>query len=196
MPALLALALFAASPAFAGEVGQSVEPRGPWAINAGYYGETVFHPGLAVGVERKLLFFGAPPGLVEHGLFAGANLGTWWHARNAVGVFAEATAGYRLVFPLGFRLELLGSVGYLHTFLAAPVYAVDGSGAAREVLDAGQPGLLFSGALGLGFDFSVLKVAPLAVFLRGGVFGQYPYNTAVLPHLQAQLGVSIPFGGG
>jgi hypothetical protein len=54
---------------------------------------------------------------------------------------------------------------------------------------------MLTGSLGLGWDLSVPGIAPLSVFLRAGAFTQYPYNTAMLPHLQGQLGISVPLGG-
>jgi hypothetical protein len=186
---LLLLALHAAEPAVLAKGERA--PKSPWSLNAAYYGETFTHPGLQLGVERELKFFGRRFGLVEHGFFAGADVGTWWHARYAVAAFTDAVLGYRLVFAGGLRLELLGGLGYLHTFAAGPVYSVDASGAARTVVDPGHPGLMLTGSLGLGWDFSVLGVAPVSVFLRAGAFGQYPYNTALLPHLQGQLGFSL-----
>jgi hypothetical protein len=190
-----ALLLFVAHPAVAELAAGARAPRSPWSVNAAYYGETLTHPGLTVGVERELEFWGRRFGLVEHGFFVGADAGAWWHARHAVVAFADVVVGYRLVFPRGFRLEALGGLGYLHAFAAGPVYAIGEDGAARRTIDGGRPGLMLTGSLGLGWDFSVLGIAPLSVFLRAGVLGQYPYNTAWLPHLQGQLGVSIPLGG-
>jgi hypothetical protein len=174
--------------------GADLDARSPWSVDAAYYGETFTHPGVSLGVERKLLFWGRRFGIVEHGLFTGADVGTWWHARYAVGAFADATLGYRIVFAGGFRLELLGGAGYLQTFDAGTVYVVDAQGNVSRAADPGHPALLLTGSLGLGWDLSVPGIAPLSVFLRAGAFGQYPYNGEVLPHLGGQLGVSIPLG--
>jgi hypothetical protein len=164
-----------------------------WSVSAAYFGETFLHPGAAIEVERKLKFWGRRYGLVEHGFFTEADLGTYWHARNAIGVFVSADFGYRLVFPKGFRLEWLVGLGYLHTLDDGKVYTVGASSdQVTTVDDTGQSALMLSALIGIGWDFSVATRAPFALFLRAGLFGQYPYNTAVLPHLEAQLGISIP----
>jgi hypothetical protein len=135
--------------------------------------------------------WGRRRGLVSHGFFSEADLGTYYHARYATALFLSTDIGYRLVFPRGFRLELLLGLGYLHTFDDGTVYEVD-SGKVTTVEDSGHPALMTTALLGIGWDFTVGNLAPFALFLRAGAFGQYPYNTAILPHLEAQLGVSIP----
>jgi hypothetical protein len=164
-----------------------------WSVNAAYFGETVLHPGVTVGVERKLKFWGRRYGLVEQGFFGEADVGVYWHARYDVAFFVLPQLGYRLVLPRGFRLEALLGLGYLHTFADGTVYQANG-GTATTVDDRGHAALMTSAMLGVGWDFTVGNHAPFSLFLRAGIFGQYPYNTAVLPHLQAQLGFSIPLG--
>ena len=193
MRALLTSLVLFALPAGAAELEVSSR-RAPeaaaWSVSASYFGETILHPGVAVGVERKLKFWGRRRGLETHGFFAGADLGTYWHARNDVGLFVSTDLGYRLVFPRGFRLEALLGLGYLHTFDDGAVYEASG-GRVTTVANTGHPALMTSALLGLGWDF-----ARFSIFLRVGAFGQYPYNTEALPHLEAQLGFSIPLGRG
>lgn len=194
MRALLVAMVLSALPARGNPVVAATHrPRevNAWSVNAAYFGETALHPGAAIGVERKVKFWGKRHGLVAHGFFTEADLGSYWHARNSVALFVSTDIGYRLVFPKGFRLEGLIGVGYLHTFDDGPVYTASG-GQVSTVSDAGHPGLMLSALLGIGWDFTVGDHAPFSLFLRAGSFGQYPYNSAVLPHLEAQLGFSIP----
>lgn len=163
-----------------------------WSISAAYFGEMVLHPGAVVGAERSLSRGHRRYGVVAYGWFAEADLGSYWHARNSVAFFVLPQLGYRLVFPHGFRLEALAGAGYLHTFADGKVYAVGDAGQVQRVDDGGHPGLMLSAQLGIGWDFTVDHHGPLSVFVRVGAFGQYPYNTAVLPHLEAQLGISVP----
>lgn len=162
-----------------------------WSIGAAYFGEMALHPGVTVAVERTLRSWGRRPGLVAHGFFSEADLGTYWHARYATGLFVSTDLGYRLVFVRGFRLEGLVGIGYLHTFDDGAVYEAMG-GQVSTVAGAGHPALMLSALIGVGWDFTVGDHAPFSLFLRVGSFGQYPYNGAVLPHLEAQLGFSVP----
>jgi hypothetical protein len=193
MRILVVALLLSALPARGNQLVASAHRRevDAWSVSAAYFGETALHPGAAIAVERKLKFWGRRYGLVEHGFFTEADLGSYWHARNDVALFVSTDLGYRLVFPKGFRLEGLLGIGYLHTFDDGPVYVVNG-GQVSMVSDAGHPALMLSALIGLGWDFTVGDHAPFSLFLRVGSFGQYPYNTAVLPHLEAQLGFSIP----
>jgi hypothetical protein len=194
MRILVAVLLLSSLPARGNQLVASAHPRREldvWSVNAAYFGETALHPGAAIGVERKLKFWGRRYGLVEQGFFTEADLGSYWHARNDVALFVATDIGYRLVFPKGFRLEGLLGIGYLQTFDDGTVYEVN-AGQVSTTAGAGHATLMLSALLGIGWDFTVGDHAPFSLFLRAGSFGQYPYNTAVLPHLEAQLGFSIP----
>src|SRR4051812_18719640 len=188
--AAIALSLLSslATPLYADETAdETIVRRAPspelaaWSVNAAYFGEMVLHPGAIVGAERALTHGARRYGLATHGLFAEADVGSYWHARNSAAFFVLPQLGYRLVFPHGFRLEALVGAGYLRTFADGTVYEVSGAGQVRTVDDAGHPALMVSAQLGIGWDFTVDDHGPLSVFVRFGSFGQYPYNTAVLP---------------
>jgi hypothetical protein len=152
-------------------------PRPRLSFRAAYFGETIFHPGLMAGVEYRLLDgdWGA--------LFVTGNLGSYVHVRNHVGAFLDSELGYRFTYASGYQLEALAGLGYLHTFLAAPVYEVDAAGHVNRVFDAGRPAFMPTFALGTGWRFD--KFAP---FLRLQAFGQYPFNHQLLPHAALLLG--------
>jgi hypothetical protein len=190
MRALLLLLLCANAGAIELRKSREVEA---WSVSAAYYGEMLLHPGVVVGAERSLKMWGPRRGLVAHGFFVEGDLGGYWHARYNADLFFSTELGYRMILPRGFRLELLGGLGYLHAFDDGTVYEVQ-NGQVRSVAAAGHPSLMMRGMVGIGWDFTVGNHAPFAIFLRAGTFGQYPYNTAVLPHLEAQLGFSLPLG--
>ncbi|MGA9521692.1 MAG: hypothetical protein WBV82_09520 [Myxococcaceae bacterium] len=159
------------------------------ALTFAYFGEFASHPGLLIGGELPLAESGG------HRLFAGANVGTYWHQRHSVGAFAGAELGYRHTFNFGLRAELLAGAGYLRTFLAAPVYAPDANGTMTEVQDGGRSALMPSTAFGLGWHFDRARNGPLAAFARVQLFWQYPYNNAALIHPALQVGLNWHFGG-
>jgi hypothetical protein len=178
---LLVLALAAAGtfPGLASAAPCAPDADGPprLTFTAAYFGETIFHPGLMAGVEYRL---------VEDDwgtLFVTGNLGSYVHVRNHVGVFLDSEFGYRFTYASGYELEALAGIGYLHTFLDAPVYEVDDAGHVERVFDAGRPHFMPTLSLGTAWQFE--HVAP---FLRLQTFGQYPFNHELLLHFALLLG--------
>jgi hypothetical protein len=156
-------------------VDDAAPPR--LSFSAAYFGELIFHPGVMAGLEYRLID-------AEWGtLFATANLGSYVHVRNHVGVFLDSEFGYRFTYAGGYELEALAGLGYLHTFLAAPVYEVDDAGHVGRVFDAGRPHFMPTFSLGTGWRFE--RLAP---FLRLQAFGEYPFNHQLLPHFALLLG--------
>jgi len=176
---LLALAASSlhASPARAAPsaVDEPAPPRLTFSL--AYFGEFLFHPGAMGGVEYSLL--DRPWGT----LFVTGNLGLYVHVRNHVGVFVDSEFGYRHTFGSGYELEALAGLGYLHTFLAAPVYEVDDAGHVDKVVNGGRPHIMPTFSVGTGWRFE--HVAP---FLRVQAFGEYPFNRHLLMHFALLLG--------
>jgi hypothetical protein len=159
------------------------------AFSAAYVGELVLHPGALVGIEYRL----APASAAERGgtrLLLAANFGSYVHVRNHVGLFVDAELGVRHGFRSGVFVDAFAGLGYLHTFLAAPVYEVGAAGHVTRVTDFGRPA--FMPVLGAGTGY---ETRSLAVFLRAETFGQYPFNQHLLPHAAVLVGVRISAAG-
>ena len=136
-------------------------------------GEFLTHPGVVVGLEHPVS---------EHVVLAW-NLGTYVHVRNTVGAFTDLEAGARHEFPSRLVLEGFAGVGYLHTFVQGPVYVVEDD-AVERVTDPGRPS--FMPTLRFGVAAAREKLTP---FVNVQGFGQYPFNTQVLPHMALVVGV-------
>jgi len=159
------------------------------AFSAAYLGELVFHPGALVGVEYRL----APAKRVAARgweLSFASNLGSYVHVRNHVGMLIDAELGARYGFRSGVFVDGFAGVGYLHTFLAAPVYEVDAAGHAERVTDLGRPAFMPVLSAGGGY-----QTRTLAGFLRFETFGQYPFNQHLLPHVAVLVGARISADG-
>jgi hypothetical protein len=164
------------------------EGPAPLAVSAGFFGETLLHPGGRVGADVTLAEAGG------HRLLAAGNLAGYVHRGHSVGLLADVEAGYRFTFDSGFFCEARLGAGYLHTFLAGDVYARGTDGQFRPVALAGQAGFAPSQSVGLGFDLSRRGGAPLGVFLRLGAFEQFPFNSGWNVHLTSQLGLTWRLG--
>ena len=177
--------LSSTAPPTAGDAGRPSR----LAFSAAYLGELLLHPGLLLGAEYRLAPARAmsPRGVR---LVLGGNVGSYVHVRNHVGVLADAELGVRYAFRSGLFAEGFAGVGYLHTFLAAPVYEVNAAGHAERVTDLGRPAFMPVLSAGAGYE-----QGDLAGFARLETFGQYPFNQHLLPHFAVVLGVRVSSAG-
>jgi len=159
------------------------------AFSAAYLGELVFHPGALVGIEYRLAPAIRREARGTELLFA-PNLGSYLHVRNHLGFMADAELGVRHGFRSGVFVDGFAGVGYLHTFLAAPVYEVDALGHAERVTDLGRPAFMPVLSAGGGY-----QTRALAGFLRFETFGQYPFNQHLLPHVAVLVGIRMSSAG-
>jgi len=149
-------------------------------LDTGYFGELGTHLGAALAASWQ------PSGAEVSGPVLGARVAGYRHAGNHFGARAELHAGYRLQLPWSVALELVAGAGYLHTVVDGPLYD---AATLQPVTDLGRPSFSPSAALGIWWGPG---------FLRGGVFGQYPFNGRMLLHPAVELGLSFSFdlGGG
>jgi hypothetical protein len=179
---LIATAICASSNPAAAERDSAASER--FTYSFAYLGELLLHPGVLVGIEAPLAR--SQFGWSEGRVVVGANVGTYDHVRNHVGVLLDAEAGYRLIFRSGFAVEAFAGLGYLHAFLAAPVYSVGDDQKVDRITDFGRPA--FMPVLGLGTEWRLRAFAP---FLRFVGFGQFPFNHRLLPHVAVVLGARL-----
>lgn len=149
-----------------------------WRYTVGYLGELAFHPGVIAGVEL-------PVRSRVGTIVVASNVGTYVHVRNHVGASIDVESGYRYTLRR-VTLDALAGIGYLHTFLAAPVYEVDDAGEVTRTTDLGRPSFMPMISVGVG-----LALARFAPYLRIVAFGQYPFNRHLLPHAAVVLGVRL-----
>jgi hypothetical protein len=146
-------------------------PEPPPIYAASYFGDTVTHPGLVLGLERPL----------GPWAFLAGQAGGYLHPQNHSAVLATAEVGARAGLPAGFSVDLAVGAGVLYTWLAAPAYTTG----AVPLYDPGHPAIGPTAALGLGYELPGGRRA----FARLVGFGEYPYNTYMLPHAALQVGM-------
>lgn len=173
IPSLAGLAL-------AGAAISTPVPAEAIGWTAAYYGETVTHPGLMLGAEHRL----AP--LAGGQLLAAGHLGYYVHPGYTQALFARSELALRWPLAGAFDLEAAAGLGLLHSRVAGDLYVVGPSGAPERAFDLGSPALMPSLALGLGRNWEGYGRS----FGRLEVFGQYPYNGYVLPHVALSIGWS------
>ncbi len=179
------------------------EPR-PLALSASYYGESLTHTGISVGVERELSTvlitkrrprpFRAKQRIRQRFLIG--HFTTYHHPKNHLATMAMAGFGVRHINRWHEKLELLTTLGYMHQFQHGTTYVVDDDGQLQARRVAHAPKLAWQLALGFGQDFSKRAVAPTpwAWHVRPGVLLEIPHNTTILPRLTLEAGIIYRLG--
>jgi len=151
-------------------------------INISYFGEMIVHPGIEIGYENTFYkWFNYT-----------ASIGTYVHQRNHVGLFLSAGINWRYTFPIGYSMEFGLGLGYLHTWEhGGDVYIVDDNGNVSVKPKYGRPHFMPSVKLGLlGWDLRKKSNIPIRINTDIIVFGQYPFNNYLLPHVALKIGVT------
>lgn len=159
-----------------------------FALTGAYYGETITHPGVAIGSEFYLWENRV------YKLIAASKLGVYLHPRSHTAAFLDAELGHRVTARFGLYADVFTGVGYIHTRPWGDIYGRAADGGVEKQFNPGHPHVRFNAALGLGWDLSKNGKAPISVFTRLEVFGEYPFNTTVALHGALMGGVIWRFG--
>lgn len=176
-----------------GGPARAAEHAGDVALFGAYFGETLTHPGLALGLELSLASSGTRGGF-RHAWVLSPELGGYHHPRNNLGLFIDVAFGWRALHRSGARVGIGVGVGYLHTLVDGRVYEVDGA-VVRRVHDGGRPHVMALVPVELGWTIALPRGHAVTPFLRAIPFVRYPYNGTFLPQAAIELGVSVPLDG-
>lgn len=150
----------------------------------GYYGETVTHPGINIGVEYY------PHQSEKYQMILSVNGGAYVHARNNKAFFIRGQWGQRVCFDNGIFIDQFLGIGYMHQFThGGELYEVLPNGAVVETPDSGQPFFMPSVSFGAGYDFSKNGDSRLSVYLRPELFWKAPFNGYYLTNIAINTGV-------
>jgi hypothetical protein len=157
-------------------------------LSIAYWGEMVSHPGASLGIEYPLFQSGS------HRLFASAQLGGYTHPQNHTALFLLAQAGY--LWQIGnWSLDMALGAGVMDVWLSGPVYGSGNASAPVLINDNGHAAFMPAISIGAGYDLPAGTWLNMRkVFVKATVFGEYPYNTYLLPHLAFQTGFQWQIG--
>ncbi len=153
-------------------------------FSVGYFGETLTHPGVSVGIE----YYPNPPAKFQSIL--AANLGGYVHVRNNTSLFIRGQWGQRVTFSNGIFIEEFLGLGYLHHFTHGGLqYEILPNGAVTTVSNWGKPMIMPVVSAGTGIDFSQKTDCKIKIFLRPELFWKAPFNGYYLTHFALNVGV-------
>ena len=166
-------------------IGQNAR-QNKLALNLGYFGETVTHYGINLGVEYY------PHQTDRHQMILAGGIGGYVHLRNNSSLFARAQWGQRLNFKSGLFLDQFFGLGYLHQFVhGGDLYEVKPNGAVVETPNSGQSLIMPSISMGIGYRFTKNNASGMKIYLRPELFWKAPFNGYYLTHFALSTGIII-----
>ncbi|NLD50985.1 MAG: hypothetical protein GX660_27900 [Clostridiaceae bacterium] len=150
----------------------------------GYFGETITHTGLIMGMEHYPFQSG------KYQMILAADMGGYVHIRNNTSLFVRGKWGQRVTFGSGVFIDEFTGLGYLHHFThGGDNYEVQPNGAVVKTPDSGSPMIMPSLALGTGYDFSKKTTVNMICYLRPELFWKAPFNGYYLTHFALNTGL-------
>lgn len=151
-------------------------------LSVAYFGELVSHPGIVLSIENPILSRN------NSNIFWTIRGGGYNHYMSNSTLFIGSEFGYRKNWNSGFDFHSQIGISYMHKFLDSPIYEVSSESELVRVKDYGTSHLMPNISLGFGYTFNRGKGREVNIFSRTEIFGEYPYNTYILPHVSFCLG--------
>lgn len=166
--------------AYSSAIGQS-----NFNVGAGYFGHTVTYPGFVIEAEWESILTD------KASIPLKVDLGTYFHKRYHIGVFADVNYGFRQYFKSGFYLEESIGVGVLMSYLSNDAtYEVTDAGEVKETSGFSSVDFMPSITLGLGYNVTKNREVANYIWLRPKLFWQYPHKTTSTYNIALQVGYS------
>lgn len=160
------------------------------------YNSSIVYPGLKAGIElpfRKRIInktkkLGKERHLFKERLFS-TNLGWYHHSTFHNNLYITAGFTMRRTNQKGLFTEFSPELGYSRTFLGGTTYQVNENGNVSIKKMAGYNYALVSLGVGLGYDFSVSKSKPIAIYSKINMLTMFPYNSTIYIRPTVELGI-------
>ena len=161
-------------------------------VGVGYLGEWFTHPGLGIDAHVPVVMKG------PYVLRLGVNAAGYVHPGNHRATWFGARSIHRLGEAQGVFFDAVLGFAYLRTWPGGDVYSLNEADEVTLSRGNGQSHLMPEAYLGLGWGpgkAGERQGAPWRVTLRLGLFGEYPHNGYLLPHLASSLSFEMDLGG-
>lgn len=155
-------------------------------MSVGYFGETLAHPGVNLGIE-----YGVPVSTKEQ-MLVSLNVGGYVHPKNNTSLFIRGQWGQRFNLKSGLFFESFLGLGYLHQFThGGDKFEVKPNGAVVKIPNSGRPMVMPSVALGIGWNFHKNEKFFPSFYLRPELFWKAPFNGYYLTHIAINAGIIV-----
>lgn len=159
-------------------------------FTAGYFGETITHAGVLLGIEY------CPYGNAKYQMVLATNIGGYVHIRNNTSLFLREQWGQRTTFKSGVFIDQFIGLGYLHHFASGgKIFEVLPNGAVVNIPNSGRPMIMPSVAVGAGYNLKKVSGINLVVYFRPELFWKAPFNGYYLTHFALNAGFLFKLTG-
>ncbi len=161
------------------------------------YNSSLIYPGAKVGYEvplttktiEKIKRSGKKKIFTRERLLS-VNAAFYHHENYHDNLYVTAGISFRRTKPSGFFFEFSPELGVSLTFIDGTTYAFDENNDLEIQKTNGYFYPLLSVGGGFGYDFSVKKELPVAVFTKLNMLTLYPYNSGFNLRPTFELGIS------
>jgi hypothetical protein len=178
-------------------VASGVQAQGfkPESVYASYFGETVTHPGVKVGVcyqlerwdKTKIKKDGSEK-VLQKRIDISPGIGFFYHKDYQTGLFVLPELSYSRTNAKGNSLTAGVGAGYMRTFIPN-VYDLDENGDIESVT-AGYNYFLTNYSVAFGKDLGVKKGIPMCIFVKPQLMYALPNATKGILYFALELGAS------
>lgn len=151
---------------------------------------TPVHPGVQAGTEFRWKEGN------RFALYPTLNLGYMFHRKLFQGIYANVELAFDVKTGFGLNIKSRLGLGYLHTFTTQQEYQFS-DGRYVQKADKGNPRLMPSFTVGLGYQLSPGNDESPEIFVLYKSWIEYPYSPGFIPlmtHTDIHLGVTFhPF---
>ena len=181
---LFLLAILLLSPSFSQDIANS-----NLRISVSYFGEFITHPGIRLGLGKKLSDRKAKEG-IQKSWIADINLTYYKHKRNHEALMVGASIGRERIGRKGLLSQLNLGLAYMSSFLDGEVYSWNG----EEIIEGNRHSAHASFGIngGLGWDFGKNSSFPLAFLINPHLYFQAPYTSWLLPRIALEVKLIYP----
>lgn len=171
----------------------SAQIKKPTAISVSYFGETITHPGLKIGLDYELKSWDrnkkkSTQKIISKSIILSSNIGFYFHKDYQTGAFALPELSYSRKNQKGnFRSIGLG-VGYMRTFIPN-VYEVNTANEIKRTI-AGNNYFLSTCFVAFGKDLSVKYSIPMGVYIKPQIMYALPNYPNGVTYFALEIGIN------
>ena len=165
------------------------------------YISTIIYPGVTAGIEfpvnniNKTVFRNQKfVRCISKVRYISFNINWYHHPDFHDNAYLTAEWVMRRTRYTGFISEFSIGPGFSRTFLGGTTYRVDDNGNVSIVKFAGYNYALLTIGEGFGYDFSMKKEMPFAVFAKMNIISMFPYNSTIYFRPVLELGIRFTPG--
>jgi hypothetical protein len=172
--------------------GQNFRPQ---SIYASYFGETVTHPGLKVGINHQLKSWdrtkikkSGNEKVIQKSIDLSPSIGLFYHSNYQTGLFVLPELSYSRKNAKGNYMTYAIGAGYMRTFIPN-VYDLNSNGEIKKI-HVGYNYFITNYSITFGKDLSIKKKIPLSIYIKPQLIYAIPNYSKGIKYFALEIGVN------